>query len=81
MHSFGSFEGAFSARIVDENSRINVRGLDGLTNSALASFIQLRAMMGDPKYDFIFDEEDAQPPPRTIRRERRRTPVSRGARW
>jgi len=59
LHSFGGFEGAFNAKIVDENSRINVRGLDGLTATPLATLTQLRAMMNDPKYDFIFDEEDA----------------------
>jgi general secretion pathway protein K len=59
MHAFGSFQGAFSAQIVDENSRINVRGLDGLGLTPLATLTQLRAMMNDPKYDFIFDEEDA----------------------
>ncbi|MCA1827994.1 MAG: general secretion pathway protein GspK [Myxococcales bacterium] len=58
-HSFGSFDGSFNARIVDENSRINVQGLDGIGGAPLATLIQLRAMMSDPKYDFIFDEEDA----------------------
>src|SRR5205814_3480439 len=58
-HSFGTFDGSFNAKIVDENSRINVVGLDGLSGSPLASLIQLRAMMADPKYDFIFEEEDA----------------------
>jgi general secretion pathway protein K len=59
LHAFGAFEGSFKATIVDENSRINVRGLDGLGNVPSSTFIQLRAMMSDPKYDFIFDEEDA----------------------
>jgi general secretion pathway protein K len=58
-HSFGSFDGSYHAKIVDENSRINVQGLDGLSTTPLATLIQLRAMMSDPKYDFIFDEEDA----------------------
>ncbi len=58
-HSFGAFDGSFHAKIVDENSRINVIGLDGLQGAPLATLIQLRAMMSDPKYDFIFDEEDA----------------------
>ena len=57
--SFGTFDGSFHAKIVDENSRINVQGLDGLSGAPLAALIQLRAMMADPKYDFIFDEEDA----------------------
>ena len=59
LHSFGSFEGAFDAKIIDENSRINVRGLDGLGATPMATLTQLRAMMNDPKYDFIFDEDDA----------------------
>jgi len=59
QHTFGSFEGSFNAKIVDENSRINVIGLDGLGGAPLATLIQLRAMMSDPKYDFIFNEEDA----------------------
>jgi len=58
-HSFGTFDGGFNAKIVDENSRINVRGLDGLGATPLATLTQLRAMMNDPKYDFIFDEDDA----------------------
>jgi len=58
-HAFGGFEGSFHAKIVDENSRINVQALDALGNTPLAVLTQLRAMMADPKYDFIFDEEDA----------------------
>jgi general secretion pathway protein K len=59
LHAFGEFSGAYSAKIVDENSRINVRGLDGLSGQPAAVLTQLRAMMADPKYDFIFDEDDA----------------------
>jgi general secretion pathway protein K len=58
-HAFGAFEGTFHAKVVDENSRINVQALDALGNTPLAVLTQLRAMMADPKYDFIFDEEDA----------------------
>ena len=58
-HSFGAFDGSFNAKIVDENSRINVQNLDNVGSAPLAALIQLRAMMSDPKYDFIFDEEDA----------------------
>jgi general secretion pathway protein K len=58
-HTFGDFDGHFHAKIVDENSRINVVGLDGLAGAPLATLIQLRAMMSDPKYDFIFNDEDA----------------------
>ena len=60
LHSFGAFEGSFKAKIEDENSRINLRALDGLGDKPLAIYTQLSAMMGDPKYDFIFNEPDAQ---------------------
>jgi general secretion pathway protein K len=59
-HVFGGFDGAFGTKIVDENSRINVQSLDALQTAPLATLIQLRALMSDPKYNFIFDEEDAQ---------------------
>jgi general secretion pathway protein K len=59
-HVFGDFDGGFTTKIVDENSRINVTTLDGISGAPLAALIQLRAMMSDPKYNFIFDEEDAQ---------------------
>jgi general secretion pathway protein K len=58
-HAFGGFDGSFHAKIVDENSRINVQRLDDLGARAVSTLTQLRAMMADPKYDFIFDEEDA----------------------
>jgi general secretion pathway protein K len=60
LHAFGGFEGSYHAKVVDENSRINVVKLNGLGADALAALIQMRAMMADPKYDFIFNEEDAQ---------------------
>jgi general secretion pathway protein K len=60
QHAFGQFDGSFTTKIVDENSRINVNGLDGLQGAPLTTFVQLRAMMSDPKYNFIFDEDDAQ---------------------
>ncbi len=58
-HSFGTFDGAYSSKITDENTRINVVGLAGLTAQQLPAFLQLKALMQDPKFDFIFDEEDA----------------------
>jgi general secretion pathway protein K len=56
---FGGFDGSYRAAIVDENSRINVQGLDNVGAAPVAVLTQLRAMMADPKYDFIFDEPDA----------------------
>jgi general secretion pathway protein K len=59
MHAFGAFEGSYTAKITDENTRINVVGLAGLSAQQLPAYLQLRALMQDPKFDFIFDEEDA----------------------
>jgi general secretion pathway protein K len=59
QHTFGASDGSFHARITDENSRINVQRLNGLSGAAYTTLVQLRAMMSDPKYDFIFNEEDA----------------------
>ena len=59
QHAFGGFDGSFHANITDENSRINVQRLNGTGASAYTTLVQLRAMMSDPKYDFIFNEEDA----------------------
>lgn len=59
QHAFGSFDGGFHARVTDENSRINVQRLNGLSSGPYTTLVQLRAMMSDPKYDFIFNEEDA----------------------
>src|SRR5258708_6993356 len=44
-YAFGSFDGSFHAKIVDENSRINVQGLDGLQTTPLATRIQLPAII------------------------------------
>src|SRR5258708_5019110 len=60
LHAFGDFAGSYRTKIVDENSRINVAKLNGISPHPLAALIQMRAMMADPKYDFIFNEEDAQ---------------------
>jgi len=58
-HDFGGFDGSYHAAIVDENSRINVQSLDDVGGADVAALTQLTAMMADPKYDFIFNEPDA----------------------
>lgn len=58
--SFGDFTGSFSAHITDEDQKINVQRLEySLGGGSLATFVQLRSMIDDPKFDFIFTEEDA----------------------
>jgi len=56
---FGAFDGSYSVKVSDENTRINVAGLAGLSAQQLPAFLQLRALLQETKYDFIFDEEDA----------------------
>lgn len=58
--SFGEFTGNFGARITDEDQKINVQRLEyALGAGPLATYMQLRAMMDDPRFDFLFEEEDA----------------------
>lgn len=58
--SFGDFAGSFSAEITDEDQKINPQRLEySLGGGPLATFVQLRSMIEDPKYDFLFTEEDA----------------------
>lgn len=53
---FGEFTGRFSAQITDEDQKINVQRLHYATGGApFATYVQLMAMMNDPKFDFIFD--------------------------
>ena len=58
-HSFGAFDGSYSAKVTDENTRINVVGLAGLSAQQLPAYLQMRALIQNPKFDFIFDEDDA----------------------
>ncbi len=58
--TFGGFQGNFSAKIIDENSRINVQALGhALGTIPGTTYIQLRALIDNPRYDFLFDEDDA----------------------
>src|SRR5205823_14460039 len=56
---FVRLHGSSSSTIEHETRRINGRALDGLGDTPRAIYTQLMAMIGDPKYDFIFDEPDA----------------------
>lgn len=56
---FGEFSGAFGAQITDEDQKINVQRLDALGGVPLATLIQMSELMADQRFDFIFNEEDA----------------------
>jgi general secretion pathway protein K len=57
--AFGEFEGSFHATIEDEERKINVRQFDGLSLLPFAQAMRLAQLVGDPKWDFLFDREDA----------------------
>ena len=57
--SFGAFAGSFEAKVEDEDRKINVRQLDGNAIFAIAQATRLIEMMRDPKWDFLFDRDDA----------------------
>jgi general secretion pathway protein K len=57
--TFGDFEGAFEARIEDEDAKINVQQLDGSQAKLLTHVSRLVEMMRDDRWSFLFDEDDA----------------------
>ena len=52
-------DGTFQAKIEDEDGKINVRQLNGIGALPAAQAARLTELVKDPKYDFLFDEEDA----------------------
>ncbi len=59
LHSFGDFTGSFSATIQEEETKFNVNRLQAGGMSGLAAITQALAMFGDPRVEFVFEEEDA----------------------
>jgi general secretion pathway protein K len=58
---FGDVEGSFHATLEDEERKINVRQFAGLASSGLlpAQAARLAELVKDPRWDFLFDEDDA----------------------
>lgn len=56
---FGSFTGCFDTQITDEEERINLAKLDAPGATATVLLVQLVATLGDKKYEFLFEKEDA----------------------
>ncbi|HET7753879.1 MAG TPA: hypothetical protein VFK85_08195 [Anaeromyxobacteraceae bacterium] len=52
-------DGSFQAKIEDEDGKINVRQLNGLGALPAAQAARLTELIKDPRYDFLFDEDDA----------------------
>ncbi len=58
--AFGDYDGAFQAKIEDEDRKIDVSQLAALPGSGLpgAQWLRLSQLIKDPKYDFLFDRDD-----------------------
>jgi general secretion pathway protein K len=57
--SFGGFEGCFLATITDEEEKLNVHRLAGLSQYALPTAARMMDMLGDKRFEFIFNRDDA----------------------
>jgi general secretion pathway protein K len=59
LSRFGDFAGGFDAKIEDENRKVNVQfdasGASGVLGAQVAAYF---ALVGDRKWDFLFDRED-----------------------
>jgi general secretion pathway protein K len=57
--NFGEFTGTFDMKLTDEDQKINIQRLGGTVGTLpLMTVIQLKGLVDNPKYDFIFNEED-----------------------
>jgi general secretion pathway protein K len=57
--AFGDFDGAFQARIEDEESKVNVRQLNGVGALPIAQAARLFELVKDDRWSFLFDQDDA----------------------
>lgn len=59
LQSFGTYDGAFSAVIDDEDSKLNLNKIArGLDSASTATAMHLMLMWKDPRWDFLFDEDN-----------------------
>jgi general secretion pathway protein K len=60
--NFGEFSGTFEMKLTDEDQKVNVQRLGGTPQTGglpLVTLLQLKGLVDNPKYDFMFNEEDA----------------------
>ena len=57
--AFGDIEGSFHATIQDEDRKINIRQFDSIGAFPSAQALRMAQLVKDAKWDFLFDEEDA----------------------
>ena len=56
---FGSFTGCFDTVITDEEQSINLNQLDAPQGTSMAMLIELMRLIGDKKFEFLFEKEDS----------------------
>lgn len=56
---FGDFDGCFLATLGDEEQKINVMRLNSVGGNDAATVQTLLSLMGDPRFEFLFENEDA----------------------
>jgi len=56
---FGDTQGSFYGTIEDEDRKVNLRQFDAVGSFPATQALRLAQLVTDPKYDFLFDEEDA----------------------
>lgn len=59
QRSFGGFEGCFLANISDEEEKLNVLRLNAGAGDALPTASRMMDLMGDKRFEFLFEREDA----------------------
>jgi general secretion pathway protein K len=59
QRSFGGFEGCFLANISDEEEKLNIHRLAGLATDALPTASRLMDLLGDKRFEFLFNRDDA----------------------
>jgi general secretion pathway protein K len=57
--AFGDVEGSFHATVEDEERKVNVRQFTGFNYQQFAQAMRLAQLVRDPRWDFLFDEDDA----------------------
>jgi len=57
LSSFGSFDGGFIAHIEDEEAKVNLNKLDNPGARGSIAGQQVLLLVGDPRWNFLFDEE------------------------
>ncbi len=57
LSMFGTFEGAFFAEIEDEEAKVNLNKLNNPGARGAIAGHQMLLLMGDPRWNFLFDEE------------------------